>query len=86
MVSLWIYSLSFQLLFLKRFIYFTERKKEWWVRGLGKERESEADSVLSIEPDAGLKLTAPRSPPEPKLKSQRLNQLSHTGAPLSFQL
>ena len=39
------------------FIYFRERKHDWWrgVRGRGRERESPAGSMLSMmEPDAGL--------------------------------
>lgn len=41
-------------------------------RGKGGEIESQADSLLSVEPGAGLRLTTLRSLSEPKL-SQMLN-------------
>jgi len=42
----------------------------------GRGRESQADSQLSLEPDAGL-----RSSPEPKLRVGCPTHLSHPGAP-----
>ena len=58
------------------FIYELREIKE---KGRGRERESQADSPLSVEPDMRLDLTTLRSGPEPKTKSQRLKQLSPPG-------
>lgn len=38
----------------------------------GRERESGADPALSVEPDAGLDLTTPKSGPGPKPRVGRL--------------
>ena len=73
-------------LFLKKdYIYLFEREseREWaWAgwRAEG-ERESQADSVPSTEPNAGLHLTTLRSWPEPKSRVQRLTDWA-TQAPL----
>lgn len=39
--------------------------------GAERERESGADSLLSVEPGTGLDLTTPRSSPEPKSRVGR---------------
>jgi len=55
-----------------------------WVGGeAGGERESQADSALSMEPDTGPHPTTLRSWPEPKL-SQTLNWMSNPDAPGIF--
>ena len=61
------------------FIYILERERE---------KESQADSMLNVEPDVGLHLTTLRSSPEPNQESYwTFNQLSHPGAPrLQFYL
>ena len=48
------------------FIYLRKREHE---QGRGAEREAEADSPLSREPDAGLNPRTLGSPPEPKADS-----------------
>ena len=48
-----------------------------------RERESQAGSMLSAEPNAGLDLTILGSSPEPK-SSRTFNQLSHTGVTRLF--
>ena len=65
--------------FFLRFIYFRARghkQKEQKKR----ERESQAESALSIEPDVGLDRTSLRSRPELK-PSWPLNRLQHPGVP-----
>lgn len=64
-----------KMVFLIYFIYFIvvvfkiliiwEREREWSGRG-EEDRESEADSTLRAEPDAGLDLTSLRAPLELK--------------------
>ena len=44
-------------------------------------RESQAGSMLSAESDAGLELTNHEITTWAKIKSQKLNLLSHPGAP-----
>ena len=51
-------------------------RREGW--GRVKERKREADSSLSMEPDAGLFLKAPEFMTRAKIKTWTLNQLSHT--------
>ena len=46
-----------------------------------RERESQVDSLLSMEPNAGFELTTLRSLPELETKGLMLNRLSHPGAP-----
>ena len=46
------------------------------------ERESQADSVLSMEPNVGLNFMTLRPWPKLKPKSRMLNWLSHPGAPI----
>ena len=53
-------------------------------RGRGREgggKESQADSILSVEPDTGLELNDPKIMTWAKTKSQTLNQLKQPGAP-----
>ena len=53
-----------------RFIYFGDEEREHKQEGQReKERESQADSTLSMEPDVGLDLTTLRSGPEPRTSS-----------------
>ena len=59
----------FTFFFKDLFIYLTERESSSVV-GKGQResgRQTQADSVLSMEPDVGLSLITLRSPPEPKL-------------------
>ena len=75
------------IVFLKRFIYLLEREHG---RGQGqrkRERDSQADSMLGMEPDTEpdmepgteLDLTTLRSQPEPKPRAERLtNCNTHT--------
>ena len=64
--------------FLKRF-YLFEREREHAQAGEGAEREGDADSLLSREPNnAGLDPRIPRSHLEPKADAQPLN---HPGVP-----
>ena len=60
------------------FIYFREREKAW-AGGTEGDGESQADCVLSAEPNSGLSLTTPRSWPEPKqeLDAQLTTPSSH---------
>ena len=56
------------------------------MRGAGEgqregEKESQAGSVLSTEPNEGLKVTNLDIVTSAEIKSQRLNRLSHPGAP-----
>ena len=55
------------------------------VEGKG-ERESQADSALSVEADVELNLRTLRTRPEQKSRVKMLNPLSHPGPPISFIL
>ena len=72
-------------LFFKRFMFLFERKKESasWEKGRGRGRESQADSVLSVEPNTGLSLTPPRLWSEPKSKVKHSTHWA-TQAPLQI--
>jgi len=60
------------LFFFFRKIYLLFEKERVPGRGgEGKERESEADSMLSAEPNAGLDPTTPRPQPDPKPSVRR---------------
>ena len=61
----------------KDFIYFRETA---WARGAEGERDSQADSTPSAEPDRGLDPTTLRSWPEPKPRV-RCSTDCHPGAP-----
>ena len=61
--------------FFEDFIYLTEREKSQVGREAGREREEEAGSPLSTEPNAGL------DPNHDLSGRQRLNPLSHPGDP-----
>ena len=67
-----------------------ERKKEREHEGRGgkvqRERESQADSILSAEPDAGLNLMTLRSWPEPKPRVGRLTDCVTQVPPVSYLL
>ena len=72
--------------FFKDFIYlFNVKERVWcmwehaWDRQ--RERESQADSALSMEPDLGLNLMTLRSWPELKSRGWCLTRVSHPGAP-----
>ena len=63
-------------------LIFRERKWEYKQEGQrGRERESQADSPLSVEPNQGLAPTACEIMTWAKTKSQMLNQLSHSSVP-----
>ena len=76
-------------LFLKKdYIYLFERESErerawagWRAEG---ERESQADSVPSTEPNAGLHLTTLRSWPEPKSRVGRLTDWATQVPPVFY--
>jgi len=66
-------------------VFISEREHELEGQRQGekgeRERETQADAVLSAEPDAGLDLTTLRSGPEPKLRVGRLTDCA-TQVPL----
>ena len=72
--------------FFKDLLIYFERERERTSRrgrSRGRERESQADSMLSMEPEAGLDPRILRSIPE--LKPSRIpNQLCHPGAPKEY--
>ena len=72
-------------LFLKKiYLFILEREREHmcvrWGGGEG-ERESQADSTLSTEPDAGLDPRTLRSRPELKARARRLTDCAPQGFP-----
>ena len=61
------------------FVY-VERERASTSEG-GAERESQADSILCMEPDVGLDCTNHEIMTRAEIKSWTLNQLNHPGAP-----
>lgn len=64
--------------------YLSEREQGWGQREWGdrRGRESQADPAPSMEPDAGLNPTTPRSWLQAEIKSWTLSRLSHPGSPV----
>ena len=71
------------IIFFKDFFLYSREKggDRAQVGGEEGERESQADSLLSVEPDSGLDPTTTRSQPEPKPRVRRLTDFT-TQAPL----
>ena len=73
-----------KLLEVSKFIsLFILREREHTWRGIerDRERESQASSMLLVEPDVGLDLTNCEIMTRAETESQTLNPLSHPGAP-----
>lgn len=66
------------------FLIFIYERGEAQARGVKGGGESEADFMLSVEPDTGFDLTTLRPQPKPKTKSQMLNQPRHQVPPRKF--
>jgi len=64
-LAFWIPQPFIYLLFLRFYLFFLEREREIRIEEQT-ERESQADSAFSVEPDEGLDLKTLRSPPELK--------------------